>query len=161
VAIFSHADDDNYGWPSQACIARETGLDERSVRRVLARLAKLGILRRMRAVDLPPQQASIVLGPRRDGGSGRSYRGGAYVLVAPADWAAKAVTGPDWPSDYRARLALHNHQDEPPPASLDSFTFGEEGHMIPVLPGRTVQILDEEKIQEGSSERRAREAAHG
>ncbi|MBS7545718.1 helix-turn-helix domain-containing protein [Ancylobacter oerskovii] len=161
-ALFGHAGPTGYCWPSQASLARATSLDERTVRRVLKELAGLGVIRRVRAIDLPQELASIALGGVRDGGSGRSYRGGAYVLVPPADWTAIAVTGLNPPSDNRAESALYNHQDEPEPASQDSFTQMDSNSSGTVPFNGTVPRFDEGAIQncDCCSEPHAREGRH-
>ncbi|MFK8251954.1 helix-turn-helix domain-containing protein [Ancylobacter terrae] len=163
IVLFQHMGSTGYVWPSQKAIARAAGIDERHVRRELHHLHRIGAIRRLRGVDAPREVTSVILRPAKEGGSGRTARANCYAVIAPDDWCGVSDTGPNWPSNNRADLALHNYKMEPKGASHQDSIISSGSSSETSPPSSTVGVTLDGMVQDEfcCAEPRAREANHG
>ncbi|MDA1382057.1 helix-turn-helix domain-containing protein [Plesiomonas shigelloides subsp. oncorhynchi] len=64
ILLANYADDKNICWPSQATLAKESGLSDRSVRNITIRMEKLGYLRVLRrGSGVTPSKYQLVFNP--------------------------------------------------------------------------------------------------
>lgn len=138
LALLCHANSNHrYVWPSQETVAREIGVQTtRTVRKGLASLERAGAIRSVRLFDLPPELASVALGGKSEGGSGRGKRGVAYYLAPPNEWAEMVQIGPLHIGPQRTALTEKLNAQRP----LADFPSPSIGEIAPAVRSSSADI---------------------
>lgn len=84
ILLANYADDKNICWPSQATLAKESGLSDRSVRNITIRMEKLGYLRVLRrGSGVTPSKYQLVFNPANTNESESISKVGPEKISSP------------------------------------------------------------------------------